>query len=55
MDGATAKVARALGRASIGYDVHRPYIEIAERRVNELFHLRQPMVAVFEKVPVQDA
>jgi site-specific DNA-methyltransferase (adenine-specific) len=52
--GTTAKVARALGRYYIGYDVHQPYIEIAERRVNEPLHLRQQLVAVFEKVPVQD-
>lgn len=52
--GTTAKVAKALGRHYIGYDVQRAYIEIAERRVNEPLHLRQQLVAVFDKVPVQD-
>lgn len=52
--GTTAKVARALGRHYIGYDVQPAYIEIARRRVNEPLHLRRQLVAVFEKVPVQD-
>ncbi|MGB9722396.1 MAG: DNA-methyltransferase [Chloroflexia bacterium] len=52
--GTTAKVARALGRHYIGYDVQPAYIETARRRVTEPLHLRQQLVAVFEKVPVQD-
>lgn len=52
--GTTAKVARALGRHYIGYDVQPAYIEIARRRLNEPLHLRQQLVAIFEKVPVQD-
>jgi len=52
--GTTAKVARALGRHYVGYDVQQKYIEIALRRIQEPLHLRQQLVAIFEKVPVQD-
>lgn len=52
--GTTAKVARALGRHYVGYDVQQKYIEIARRRIQEPLHLRQQLVAIFEKVPVQD-
>ncbi len=52
--GTTAKVARALGRHYVGDDVHQKYIEIARKRIYEPLHLRQQLVAVFEKVPVQD-
>ncbi len=52
--GTTAKVARALGRHYVGYDVQPKYIEIAQKRIHEPLHLRQQLVAVFEKVPVQD-
>lgn len=52
--GTTAKVARALGRYYVGYDVQQKYIEIARKRVYEPLHLRHQLVAIFEKVPVQD-
>ena len=34
--GTTAVAARRLGRACIGIDEHRPYLEIARRRLEEL-------------------
>jgi len=52
--GTTAKVAKALGRHYIGYDIHAAYLEIAHKRIEEPLHLRRQLVAVFEKVPVTD-
>ncbi len=52
--GTTAKVARALGRHYVGYDVQPKYIEIAQKRIHEPLHLRRQLVAVFEKIPAQD-
>lgn len=51
--GQTLKVARALGRLAIGYEVVEKYVEYARRRVSEPLHLRsKQIVARFEKVPL---
>jgi site-specific DNA-methyltransferase (adenine-specific) len=52
--GTTAKVAKALGRQFVGYDVQKKYIEIAYQRLDEPLHLREQLIARFEKIPVQD-
>ena len=52
--GTTPKVAKALGRHYIGYDIHAAYLEVARKRIEEPLHLRKQLVAVFEKVPVTD-
>lgn len=51
--GQTLKVARALGRRAIGYEIVKKYVEYARRRANEPLHLRaMQIVARFEKVPL---
>ena len=51
--GQTPKVARALGRHFVGYDIHRKYVEYAESRLAEPLAVRPlQLVAVFEKIPV---
>lgn len=51
--GQTLKVARALGRRAIGYEVVAKYVEYALRRIREPLHLRpMQIVARFEKVPL---
>jgi len=52
--GTTAKVAKALGRQFVGYDVQKKYIEIAHQRLDEPLHLREQLIARFEKIPVRD-
>jgi DNA modification methylase len=53
--GTTAKVARALGRRCVGYEVHKVYLDVARKRMNEPLHLRDQLIARFDKVPVADA
>ncbi len=52
--GTTAKVARALGRHFIGYDIHTEYLKTARRRIQEPLHLRKQLVATFNKMSVTD-
>ncbi len=52
--GTTAKVARALRRRCAGYEVHETYLEIARKRLTEPLHLREQLIARFEKLPVRD-
>lgn len=48
--GTTAKVARALGRHFVCYEIHQKYIDIAQIRVGEALHLRKPLVATFARL-----
>ena len=51
--GQTAKVALALGRHAVGYDIERRYVTYAHARLQEPLQLRaQQLVARFEKVPL---
>lgn len=52
--GTTVKVAKALGRRYVGYDIQEKYIEIARRRLDEPLHLREQLIPRFEKMPVED-
>lgn len=52
--GTTAKVARALGRRCVGYEIHEAYLSIARKRLMEPLHLRDQLIARFEKIPVRD-
>ena len=52
--GTTAKVAHALGRQFIGYEIHQQYVEFALKRTSEPLHLRDQLIPKFEKWPVQD-
>jgi hypothetical protein len=50
------KVARALGRRGVGYEVVPAYVELARRRASEPLHLRKnQLVAWFDKIPLGDA
>jgi modification methylase len=51
--GQTAKVAQSLGRNSIGYDVEKTYIDLAEFRMCEPSNIRKnQLVARFEKIAI---
>lgn len=51
--GQTIKVANALGRRWVGYDIVTEYVELARRRVTEPLHLRKmQLVTRFDKVPL---
>ncbi|MGC8838992.1 MAG: DNA-methyltransferase, partial [Anaerolineae bacterium] len=52
--GTTAKVAKALGRHYVGYEVQEKYLAVARARLDEPLHLREQLIARFEKVPVKD-
>nr|MBC7246025.1 site-specific DNA-methyltransferase [Chloroflexota bacterium] len=52
--GTTTKVARALERHWIGYEVKEKYVQIAKQRLNEPLNLREQLIAVFEKLPVYE-
>lgn len=52
--GTTAKVAKALGRKFVGYDVHQTYVDFAKKRLDESLHLRDQLIARFDKLPVKD-
>jgi len=52
--GTTAKVAKALGRRYIGFDVHEEYIQVAMQRIDEPLHLREQLIARFDKLPIRD-
>lgn len=52
--GTTTKVAKILGRRYVGYEVQEKYVKVARQRLNEPLHLRDQLIARFEKVPVQD-
>lgn len=52
--GTTAKVAKALGRHYAGYEVQEKYLAVASERLDEPLHLREQLIARFEKVPVRD-
>jgi site-specific DNA-methyltransferase (adenine-specific) len=49
--GQVLKVAKALGRDYVGYEIFPQYQELAERRLDEPLNIRpQQLYAVFEKV-----
>ncbi len=50
--GTTTKVARAMGRKYWGYEIQEKYCEIALKRLGEPLHLRDPLIATFEKIPI---
>jgi modification methylase len=53
--GATAKVALALGRRAVGYEVKPEYMKLAKRRIREPLALREAqLLAVFTKLPTPD-
>ncbi len=52
--GTTAKVAWALRRQFIGYEIQQQYVEFALKRISEPLHLRDQLIAKFEKWPVLD-
>jgi len=45
--GTTIKVAKALGRKAVGYDIKREYVEEARNFVKTPLNLRDPLVGVF--------
>lgn len=47
--GTTAKVAKALGRRYVGYEIRGEYLTVAYQRLNEPLHLRQHLIPRFEK------
>ena len=50
--GQTLKVARALGRAAVGYETSETYVETARKRLDEPLALRKMQLsAKFEKIP----
>jgi len=54
--GQTCKVARALNRRFVGYEIVPEYAALAERRSTEPLHLREnQLVAKFEKIPWGEA
>ena len=54
--GQTTKVAAALGRAAIGYDTKREYVDYAQARLGESLRLRaEQLIAKFEKIPLHGA
>ncbi len=53
--GQTLKVARALGRKFVGYEILSKYIDLATDRLNEPLAIRsQQLVAVFNKINLED-
>jgi len=52
--GTTAKVAKALGRRYVGYEIQEKYVAVARQRLHEPLHLREQLIARFEKMPVRD-
>lgn len=52
--GTTAKVAKALGRQFVGYEIQRKYVETALQRLEEPLHLREQLIVRLEKAAVQD-
>jgi len=52
--GTTAKVANALNRKWVGYEIKEKYITVAEQRLNEPLYLREQLLSVFEKIPIND-
>ncbi|MGB9629014.1 MAG: DNA-methyltransferase [Thermodesulfobacteriota bacterium] len=50
--GTTIKVANVLNRRWVGYEIKEKYIKIAERRLNEPLYLREQLISIFEKIPV---
>jgi len=52
--GTTAKVAKALGRQYVGYEIQEKYITVAHQRLQEPLHLREQLIPRFEKIPVRD-
>jgi site-specific DNA-methyltransferase (adenine-specific) len=53
--GQTLKVARALGRCYVGYELIAKYVELAKQRIEEPLALRpQQLIAVFEKVGLEE-
>lgn len=53
--GTTIKVAQALKRKWVGYEIKGNYIKISEQRLNEPLYLREQLISKFEKIPVSDA
>lgn len=53
--GTTTKVANALGRRWVGYEIKEKYIKIAEERINEPLNLREQLISIFKKIPVVDS
>ncbi len=52
--GTTAKVAEALGRRYVGYEIQEKYLAVAHQRLQEALHLRDQLITRFDKLPVQD-
>jgi len=52
--GTTIKVANALNRRWVGYEIKEKYIKISEQRLNEPLYLREQLISVFEKIPIND-
>ena len=53
--GQTLKVARALGRRFVGYEIIPKYVELASSRLNEPLAIRpQQLIVVFDKVELND-
>ncbi|MEO0099098.1 MAG: site-specific DNA-methyltransferase [candidate division WOR-3 bacterium] len=50
--GTTTKVANNLGRRWVGYEIKEEYVKIAEKRISEPLFLREQLISVFEKIPL---
>jgi DNA modification methylase len=49
--GQTTKVAKYLKRRYIGVDNMKEYVEMAKKRLSENPHLREQLIAKWQKVP----
>ncbi len=52
--GTTTKVASNLNRQWVGYEIKEKYLRIAEKRLFESLNLRNQLISVFEKIPIQE-
>jgi site-specific DNA-methyltransferase (adenine-specific) len=52
--GTTLKAAHHLGRKWVGYEVQKEYCELAKRRIQEPLHLRDQLIAGFDKMPIDE-
>ncbi|NPV14392.1 site-specific DNA-methyltransferase [candidate division WOR-3 bacterium] len=52
--GTTIKVANALNRRWVGYEIKEKYVQIAQQRLCEPLYLREQLISIFEKIAVKD-
>lgn len=52
--GTTLKVARALGRRWVGYELKEAYIRLARERIQQPLRLRDQLICSYEKMPLDE-